>query len=271
MADGGNIKIDNPSWLDKEQNRDNPNQWLEKLRPQIMERIAHYEKFLDKWGITAQTGIEQEFYPIPKDGVSVAETLDTLGEKPTHKYFSNSPYVEDLYHDGRRIDIDRNSKPLEIVVGTGNKKAAKSYPHKSLTPSVMVRATEATNKLIAREASKPDNPYKTKSISFDGVDDKRRLHAQQVNISLWDKHERPIFNSTEVKELAHLSIKNLLNAQHELIAAFTISPNTYQRFNKSNNDYANSESPPAYAGGFTLVQASLGHNLPALVFLYNAV
>ncbi|MEZ5691567.1 MAG: hypothetical protein R3D71_07880 [Rickettsiales bacterium] len=38
-----------------------------------------------------------------------------------------------------------------------------------------------------------------------------------------------------------------------------------------NKEDFRSESPPAYAGGFTLVQASLGHNLPALVFLYNAV
>lgn len=57
----------------------------------------------------------------------------------------------------------------------------------------------------------------------------------------------------------------------EAITALAAEPFDAAEFPYAFLEAFGSESPPAYAGGFTLVQASLGHNLPALVFLYNAV
>ncbi len=249
MTDGGNILPDN--WVEKERKRQSPNHWVEDLRPQIMERIKYYEKFLEKWGLTAQAGIEQEFYPIPKDGVKIEEAVTLLNATP--KKFIDSPYVEKIYHDNDyqkdpTINKERDdenklkhgiTQPHEGVIGSGNGKNKKTYPHNSLTPSHIVVAAENFNKTIKQyPESQAENPYKLKDISFDEVDETRRLQAQQVSISLWDKNrEYPKSLFDGFNEIGRLCTKNLLNTQNAMMAFLTVNDRSFNRFNATEDYY----------------------------------
>ncbi len=221
-------------WAKKEEKRKDPNYWLEELRPQIMERIKHYENFLEKWGITAQTGIEQEFYITTKDK-SIRPDIKTLPYQTDKTiYFKNSPFVEQMvrehsWHNG-----------FEISLGKGNGKNEKAYPHDSLKPNAMVRAAEKANKLVSIKASNPKNRYKTTGISFDPTEQGERMWSQQVNISLWDnQNKKPLLQdacdngSYHPNDLSKLCTKNLLETQKALIAAFTVNPNSFHRFRAS--------------------------------------
>ncbi len=223
------------SFASAEESRRNPQAWVEKLRPEFMKRIRHYEDYLAKWGITAQTGIEQEFYVVTKNDKNGNPERPTIRQNsefpfPYFQHFPNSPFVEKLH---KELEHDNS---YEIVVGTGYKdrKGAKKYPHPSLEPSVMVRATESAKRLISKEAKKPGNPYNSTDIDFNPID--RGRYAQQVNISLWDNEEngnkkkRPLFDNHGVNELSECCIKNLLETQNATVALYTVNPNSFQRF-----------------------------------------
>lgn len=218
-------------WAEKEEKRKNPNHWVEELRPQIMERIKRYESFLDKWGIIAQTGIEQEFYVIPKK-LNHKMNRDILNGILFDKipYFPNSPFIEDIKkdHDGEN--------GFEISIGIGNQNRQKDYPHQSLKPSTMVIAAEQSNKLICKEAAKPNNQYEITGISFDPTNLGKRMWAQQVNISLWNKNtKKPLFNG--FNELSRFCLKNTLDTQNSLVAFLTVNDNCFNRFNARETFY----------------------------------
>ena len=178
------------SFASAEENRRNPYDWVEELRPEFMKRIKNYEDYLSKWGIIAQTGIEQEFWAVPK--VEKERKVDIEQQGVDLGYFPNSPFIEKIYPDHL---TDNNG--YEVVVGTGNGIRKKPYPHTALEPSVIIRATEGANKLISKKAKEKDNPYNAKEIDFDPSNHGSRLYAQQVNISLWDKNlerKKPLFH-----------------------------------------------------------------------------
>lgn len=220
-------------FVDAEESRRNPQAWLEneEMRSKFMKRIRHYETYLAKWGITAQTGIEQEFYVVTKldeNGKPEFPTIRKSSENPMDyfQHFPDSPFIEGLYRES-------HPNSYEIVVGTGYKyrKDAKKYPHPSLEPTVIVRATESAKKLISKEAEKPGNTYNSTGIDFDPTNHGRRPYAQQINISLWDsKNKQPLFNNNGVNELSSVCIKNMLEAQNASIAFYTVNQNAFKRF-----------------------------------------
>ena len=211
----------------RQKKKANPNYWVEEMRPQIMERIKYYEDYLAQWGIIAQTGIEQEFW---------AETAtDANGNEIKHKisfypnFFLDSPYIEKIDRDHwTKRDYDNG---YELVTGTGRGKNKKEYPHPSLEPSVMVRATESANRIIAKKASEPNNKYRTIGIEFDPTNYGRRLYAQQVNISLWNrKNKQPLFDNEGMNHLSELCAQQILEAQNSMVAFYTVNNNAFRRF-----------------------------------------
>ena len=214
------------NWTERSEKK-NPYSFLDELRPQIMARIKHYENFLADWGIIAQTGIEQEFFVVHKKDSNGKSLHDT---SMRGNYFINSPFIERVGFDHLQDFLgnkDFTGNCYEVVIGKGNLVKKKEYPKTSLEPQVIVRVTEKTNQIIEDQA----NDYNIEQISFDPTEHGIRLYAQQVNISLWDKEKRtPLFNEEGVNELSKICIKNILETQNSLVAAYTVNTNAFKRF-----------------------------------------
>ena len=214
-------------WAEQEENK-NPNAILEKLYPQIIERIRFYEQFLSDWGIIAQAGIEQEFLAVhAKD--SKGETLHNINMRDT--YFINSPFIEAVKTDHSQdfsISDYMSFNGYEVLVGRGNLAKKKDYPQDSLQPIVIARVSEKTNQIINQQA----NNYNLTEVSFDPTKQGLRLYSQQICMSLWDKNKKtPLFDEKGMNNLSKICIKNLLEAQNALVILYTINNNSFARFN----------------------------------------